>query len=155
MIVVVSGIRDLHPDDVFVVKAEVAMFGQARSVSEWRTGGAMGVDAAALSALWELYPHHAARTTWLPVSGSPPEAARALVQRCSSEIIDLGLPRQPASFPKRNKLMLDGWTPTGPRGKADWLLAFTDRREHGGTAGTSDLARAIGVQVQVVEVRAR
>jgi len=141
--VTVSGIRDLHPDDVPVVRRIVGEVARERPACIV-FGGARGTDTVALLAAAQNAPE-IERLVIVPgwIDDQPRDAAAA-IRECATEVRQLRLPLAArSSFQIRNLAMLDA---------ADALLAFWDGAK-GGTANTIAAARRRGMRTEVVRVR--
>ena len=150
MIAVVTGIRDMSRASGRIVERAMADT-LVRGVDEMRFGGARGADTLALGAAfeWRQARGRIRPTLRVLVPGrldEQPREARACIDRCADDVVELGLPLElGSSYMERNEAMLDG---------ADHLIAFTDGRMRGGTAWTLQRAAELGLEVVVVLIRA-
>lgn len=144
MIVAIAGIRDLHPGSVPDVQLAVASE-FAYGARELRFGDAAGVDMCALEgACLAGFPRARLKVYVVGSAEKLAKRRRDLVEQCATHVVELGLrPGQKWAYDKQAKSMLN---------KADKLLAFTDGRHSGGTWSIIQLARSMGVPVDVVPV---
>ena len=155
MITAISGIRDLHPDSMSVVrKAVTALVLHVPESSPHHTlhfGGALGVDSVALQAAFDCHDDAPVPTllyVFVPFTlARQPRAAREVIERCAAMVIALDLPGSASwAYLRRNDRMLAG---------ADRLGAFTDGRLKGGTYYTMRKAHELGVPTERHLVQAR
>ena len=144
MIIAISGHRDLHDSSIPIVERTIAL--EAPRATEIRFGGAIGVDTVALEACCflrqEVWPELVVIVPYRVAD--QPRTARAVIETCADEVIELDLLRGRQASLRRNDELLDG---------ANKLIAFTDGRTTGGTFYTIQKARELGIEVEIVEVR--
>ena len=144
MIIAITGHRDLHDSSIPIVERKIAH--EAPTATEIRFGGAIGVDTVALESCCylrqEKWPELIVIVPYRVAD--QPKAARATIETCADEVVELDLPRGRQASLRRNDELLDG---------ADRLIAFTDGRTTGGTRYTIQKARELGIEVEIVEVR--
>jgi len=136
MVIAFTGIRDVDKASEAII--EVA----AQSVAltqELRFGGARGSDSIALEAVCNA---PARKVVYVPNRlADQPKAARRVIERCATHVVELRLGRHKRTYLQRNDAMIDG---------ADRVIAFTDGRRHGGTFYTMRSAAQSGIPVSAV-----
>jgi len=154
-VVVITGIRELHPNSHHLVAERVQAVCGAASVMVF--GGALGVDTEALIAAGEYNPHGPPqRVVVVPFTlrHQPAEAQRAI--RYHAHVVrELGLPQGRSAYLQRNDVMLERAAAVNRARKNDQhslLLAFTDGRKTGGTAYTIREAEKLGIRAEIVTV---
>lgn len=152
MIVAITGIRDLHPASLPVVRERMEQLVLAR-VKQFRCGGARGIDVEALRALSKLLTEPVERVVYLPFRLSDqPRDAQAIIRRCADRVVEIKLTPvgAAAAYHARNRFLLEGIRPDQPASQA---IAFTDGQQRGGTWNTIRLARDLGIPVEEVKVK--
>jgi len=140
--VMITGLRDMAPTAEALIEATLAKVVDRPEPIEIRFGGARGVDTCALILAARLAPD-CDRVVYCPgvIADLQEEARAALIY--ATKVIELGAARGKAAFLQRNLSMLAG---------ADVVIAFTDGRDHGGTAHAITYARLRRVPVEVVMI---
>lgn len=151
VILVVTGIRDLHPDDEPIVWSEMDEAVATHKPEAVVFGGARGVDSVALRAVAEYYPRMK-RIVIVPGRvDQQPRAAQYAIVRCATEVVELALDlNDKSAWIVRNEEMLRrGSAQPGAR-----VIGFTDGSASGGTARTVESAKNRW-KIPVTEVRVR
>jgi len=154
-VVVITGIRELHPNSRHLVAERVQAVCGETSVMVF--GGALGVDTEALIAAGEYNPHGPPqRVVVVPftLKHQPNEAQKA-IRYFAHVVRELGLPQGRSAYLQRNDVMLERAAAVNQARKNDQhslLLAFTDGRKTGGTAYTIKEAKKLGIRTVIVTV---
>ena len=157
--VVITGIRDLHPEDRPIVEQEMARLVTSGSVQVIIFGGARGVDTLALQNARFIRGSRTSQATPIlfvivPATvNDQPRKAREIIVSCADEIMEMRLdPDNPDSYHRRNAKMLDRALALEGSTRHVLCLAFWDGKK-GGTADCVERAKLRGIPVQVVAVR--
>lgn len=159
-VVVITGIRKLHPDSVPVVQMRVRQlcaqrvgggrYDDSNAAKTMVFGGALGVDTVAIDAATIASPKGPPRRVLIvpfKLKDQPTEAQKKAL--FAHEIVELDLRRSVYAYLRRNDAMLK----RAEGAASSLVIGFTDGREEGGTYYTIDRARRLGLPVEEVQVR--
>jgi hypothetical protein len=153
LIYTITGIRDLAQESEAIVAERIARLMSGTVTLEIRFGCAIGSDTCALMAAGRRRGQQHRLVGYVPFTiWDQPQAARLAAKLHCDTIHELKLPiqRGKAAYLDRNKAMVMGEPGTG---QTDFVIAFTDGKERGGTWRTMNLAWDAGIQVECCMVK--